>query len=118
MHIAHVFDGIDQIGDGLEGQKVEFARLLQPHVFLVDGKRLRGVLVKDAVDLAHHAQQHQALLQRLEPQERQIVVLHAVAGLKHREVAQLLEMPLSTVLSKYSRSLKKLKKSLEGDEAL
>ena len=60
----------------------------------------------------------QALLQRLEPQERQIVVLHAVAGLKHREVAQLLEMPLSTVLGKYSRSLKKLKKSLEGDEAL
>ena len=60
----------------------------------------------------------QALLQRLEPQERQIVVLHAVAGLKHREIAALLELPLSTVLSKYSRSLKRLKKSLEGEEAL
>ena len=60
----------------------------------------------------------QSLLERLEPQERQIVVLHAVAGLKHREIAALLELPLSTVLSKYSRSLKRLKKSLEGEEAL
>ena len=42
--------------------------------------------------------------------ERQIVVLHVVAGLKHREIAALLEMPLSTVLNKYSRSLKKLEK--------
>ena len=45
-------------------------------------------------------------------EERQIVILHAVAGFKHREIARLLELPLSTVLSKYSRAIKKLRQRL------
>ena len=45
---------------------------------------------------------------QLAPEERQIVVLHAVAGLKHREIAKLLDKPLSTILNKYRRALKKL----------
>lgn len=49
-----------------------------------------------------------ALLSILEDQERQIVTLHALTGLKHREIAQLLSLPLPTVLSKYHRSIKKL----------
>lgn len=48
-------------------------------------------------------------------QARQILILHAVTGLKHREIAEMLGMPLATVLSKYARSLKKLKKALEED---
>ena len=48
-------------------------------------------------------------------QERQILILHAVTGLKHREIAEMLGMPLATVLSKYARSLKKPKKALEED---
>ena len=58
----------------------------------------------------------QTALAALEEQERRIVVLHAVTGLKHREIAQLLELPLATVLSKYHRALKKLKVRLEGDD--
>ena len=50
--------------------------------------------------------------------ERQIVRLHAVTGWKHREIAGLLELPLSTVLSKYRRALLKLKTKLEGGDAL
>ncbi len=57
----------------------------------------------------------QNALEALEEQERRIVVLHAVTGLKHREIAALLELPLATVLSKYHRALKKLKLRLEGD---
>lgn len=57
----------------------------------------------------------QNALEALEEQERRIVVLHAVTGLKHREIATLLELPLATVLSKYHRALKKLKLRLEGD---
>ena len=49
-------------------------------------------------------------------EERQIVMLHAVTGLKHREIAELLELPLSTVLSKYSRALLKLRKILANEE--
>lgn len=47
--------------------------------------------------------------------ERQIVVLHAVSALKHREIAALLQLPLPTVLSKYNRSIKKLKKAFERE---
>ncbi len=57
----------------------------------------------------------QTMLAHLKEEERQIVVLHAVAGLKHREIATMLDIPSSTVLSKYSRSLKKLK-TLLGEE--
>lgn len=42
-------------------------------------------------------------------------MLHAVAGLRHRESAALLEMPLATVLSKYARAVKKLKQAMEAD---
>lgn len=48
--------------------------------------------------------------------ERQIVLLHASSGLRHREIAALLEMPLPTVLSKYHRALKKMKLQLEGGD--
>ena len=60
----------------------------------------------------------QDALAQLEDQERRIVVLHAVTGLKHREIAALLELPLATVLSKYHRALKKLRVFLKGDDAL
>ena len=49
----------------------------------------------------------------LSEEECRIVMLHAVSGLKHREIAQLLQLPLSTVLSKYSRGLAKLRRELE-----
>lgn len=51
-------------------------------------------------------------MRTLTDEERQIVVLHAVGGFKHREIAELTELPLSTVLSKYSRAIKKLRKHL------
>ena len=50
----------------------------------------------------------------LTDEERQIILLHANTGMKHREIASLLEIPLSTVLSKYRRGLKKLKNYMEG----
>lgn len=52
-------------------------------------------------------------LKHLSDAERQVVVLYAVSGFKHREIAKLLEMPLSTVLSKYNRAMKKLRKFME-----
>jgi RNA polymerase sigma-70 factor (ECF subfamily) len=55
----------------------------------------------------------QEALSKLDFEERQIVVLHSLTGLKHREIAEILELPTGTVLSKYNRSIKKLKKQLE-----
>lgn len=59
----------------------------------------------------------QEALARLGAEERQIILLHAVSGLKHREIAQLVEQPLSTVLSKYHRGLKKLKSLMKGERS-
>ncbi len=51
----------------------------------------------------------------LTDEERQIVVLHAVADFKHREIADLMDLLLPTVLSKYNRAVKKLKLELEKE---
>lgn len=60
----------------------------------------------------------QEALSGLSDEERRIVLLHAVSGLKHREIAELLKLPLATVLSKYHRALKKLRMFMKGDDAL
>ena len=57
----------------------------------------------------------QACLNKLSDQERQIVVLHAMAGFKHREIAEFLELPLSTCLSKYHRAITKIKNELRKE---
>ena len=57
-------------------------------------------------------------LKALDDSERQVVILHAVGGMKHRETAELLGLPLATVLSKYSRAIKKLKSKLEKREGI
>lgn len=54
-------------------------------------------------------------METLSDEERQIVMLHAVAGQKHREIALILDLPLSTTLSKYSRALSKLRNQLKED---
>ena len=54
----------------------------------------------------------EAALTALGEEERQVVLLHAASGLKHREIARDLGLPLSTVLSRYSRALKKLQRYL------
>ncbi len=59
----------------------------------------------------------QSALAALGEEERRIVMLHAITGMKHREMAVLLELPLATVLSKYHRAIKKMRAYLEGDDA-
>ena len=51
----------------------------------------------------------QQCMRVLSDDERQIVVLHAVSGFKHREIAELMDLALPTVLSKYHRAIKKMK---------
>lgn len=78
--------------------------------------------IEDEVDLdpicSPHATVEDKMLLRaalsvLSDEERQIIMLHIVTGLKHREIAELLELNLSTVLSKYHRGLKKMKQQLK-----
>lgn len=58
---------------------------------------------------------HNLLIENLEEDERQIVLLHIVDGYKHREIAQILGLPLGTVLWKYNRALKTLKNKIKEE---
>ena len=58
----------------------------------------------------------QQMLKHLNEEEREVIALHIVSGLKHREIAKLLEKPLSTVISKYNRAIKKLKNLVKERE--
>ena len=76
----------------------------------------------DSADLMTFMRSDEKLLLRhcmksLADQERQIVVLHAVAGFKHHEIASILRIPLPTVLSKYSRAIQKLRNLLEKEDS-
>lgn len=75
--------------------------------------------LKDVVDFGQITDREDRIVletafEVLSKEECQIIVLHAVSGMKHREISELLGIPVSTVLSKYNRSLKKLRGQLEG----
>lgn len=55
-----------------------------------------------------------AALGQLKEEERQIVLLHEAGGMKHREIAECLQIPLATVLSKHSRAIKKMSRYVES----
>lgn len=57
----------------------------------------------------------EALL-RLGEIERQIVVMHLLAGLKHREISEELGIPAGTVRWKYRQSLSRLAEWIGGDD--
>ena len=56
-----------------------------------------------------------ACMEQLRDDERKVLLLHAVAGFRHREIAEFLDLPLSTVLSKYTRASKKLRTIMEKE---
>ena len=56
----------------------------------------------------------EAAFKVLTEEESRIIILHAVSGLKHREIASMLSIPLTTVLSKYRRALAKLRNAIEA----
>ncbi len=56
----------------------------------------------------------QAMNKVLNDIERQIVTLH-ISGFKHREIAEMLEKPLGTVLWTYNNALNKMKKELQKE---
>ena len=55
-------------------------------------------------------------LNKLDDKERQIVMLHSLTGYKFKEVAQILKLPLSTVLSRHNRAIKKLQQIVRQEE--
>lgn len=58
---------------------------------------------------------HDLLNRYLSDEDRQIVLLHLLHGYKNREIAKILDLPLGTVLWKYNKALKELKKKIKED---
>ena len=52
----------------------------------------------------------QEIIETLKPDEREIVILHVVGDLKHREIAAIVGKPLGTVTWIYNQAISKLKK--------
>ena len=51
-----------------------------------------------------------SLLNQLDDFEKEVISMHIVSDLKFREISEILNKPLSTILSKYNRAIKKLTK--------
>lgn len=62
------------------------------------------------IELAPEKQLLLDALGGLTEEERKIVLLHDAGEMKHREIAEYLGAPLSTVISRYRRALKKMQK--------
>ena len=68
---------------------------------------------EQVVDDIHDKMMIEKLMNILRQEEREIIILHVVEGLTFKEISQVMDLKLSTVLNKYHRSLKKIRKSLE-----
>lgn len=87
-------------------------RELKKHARLPDEDWHRLLKTDDIASNLHVAE----MLNALTDTERQIVLLHTISGFKHRETAELMGLPLATVLTKHSRALKKLRKLFKEGE--
>lgn len=55
------------------------------------------------------------LIQPLGDLDKQIVSLHLIGELKHREIAGILDMNVNTVKKRYERAIKRIAKEMEGN---
>ena len=70
--------------------------------------------VQDFAEGVHARLDVEAALASLSPRDREIVTLHLGAGLRFREIAAILELPLGTVLWRHSRAISALREKLDG----
>ncbi len=86
-----------------------------------DGERPRFDPVDESVDLDRDLLQRQlrrklfAALNQLTPMQREIVVLRDYQDLSYQEIAEMLEIPLGTVMSRLHGARQRLRTLVEGD---
>lgn len=59
-----------------------------------------------------------AALESLPPEQREVVLLVALEGMAYAEVAQTLDIPIGTVMSRLSRGRERLRAHLDGEGGL
>ena len=105
---------IYKIGKNLFLMKVRKESRYQVQSFEVVGEVTSAL---DQIKAADTRMMLQEMFKQLSQEEREIIIMHLVGGLKNREIAEALKMPLGTALSKYNRGIKKLRKLMEGAES-
>ncbi len=78
-------------------------------VFLEDSGESINEISFNSVEDIEARELLQTLFAILSREERSIVTLHDLSGFRHREIAEILEMPVGTVLSKYYRAVRKMR---------
>lgn len=56
-----------------------------------------------------------AMRKVLTDEEQRIIILHVIWGYKHREIAEIMQMPTGSVTSKYKRAVDKIKTNLKKE---
>ena len=80
--------------------------------------RQRNVLLDESIEIAAEDPDIsgkvtlEMLMNALNEEEREIVSMHVSGGMSFREIASFMDLNLSTVLSKYHRSVKKMKQMI------
>jgi RNA polymerase sigma-70 factor (ECF subfamily) len=54
------------------------------------------------------------MLEYLNPEDREIIIMHVIGDMKHREIAEVLGKPIGTVTWKYNEAINKLKNKFES----
>jgi len=54
------------------------------------------------------------MLEYLNMEEREIIIMHVIGDMKHREIAEVLGKPIGTVTWKYNEAINKLKNKFES----
>ncbi len=50
------------------------------------------------------------MFELLSVDDRNLIIMHDISGMKHREIAKLMDLPLGTVIARYNRGIRKLRK--------
>lgn len=77
-------------------------------VYIDDSDDSMQVPAFDCISDVEARETLEVMFRILSRQERCIVTLHDISGFKHKEIAELIELPAATVISKYNRAMKKL----------
>jgi len=110
-----------------KGNPMAWIMKIAKNLFLMKCRREKG---KEVVTIENYeaqlsfnqipAMEDRILLEQLfktvTREDRDIIIMHVIMGMKHREIAEILEQPLGTVLSRYHRAMKVLKQRAKGQE--
>lgn len=76
----------------------------------VDSEELENMPDLSQIENAENRLLLEMMFMELSDREREIIILHDVAGMKFREIAQIVDKPVGTVLARYNRCIHRLQK--------